>query len=441
MTRLLWMLLPLLAPIAAAGIAVAAEFYPTPEFEDHPIPISVPSDPDSVQWQALDAAALLGALSLATYFVLVNRSRRGLFLLTIASLIWFGFVRKGCICPIGSIQNVAWAVFDPTYSIPAVAVFFFALPLIFTLFFGRTFCAAVCPLGAVQELVAIRPIRVPRWLDQALGLFPFVYLGIAVAAAATGTAFLICRYDPYVAFFRLGGSVNMLIFGGCMLLIGLFVGRPYCRYLCPYGAVLGLLSKVSKRHASITPTDCIQCRLCEDVCPYEAIREPTVARPADQRGPMRVRLVLTLALLPVLVGLGACLGYLSGVPLARLHPDVRLEEQIQLEELGLATETTDQIDAFRETGRPVESLYKDADQVRGHFHTVGIWLGAWVGLVLGVKLVQLSIRRRRDDYETDRGKCVSCSRCYWYCPHEQLRLGIIQDVSELVDMEGLRTKD
>ena len=72
----------------------------------------------------------------------------------------------------------------------------------FTLFFGRTFCAAVCPLGAVQELVAVRPVKVPRWLDQALGLLAYVYLGAAVMFAATGTAFLICRYDPFVGFFR-----------------------------------------------------------------------------------------------------------------------------------------------------------------------------------------------------------------------------------------------
>ena len=51
---------------------------------------------------------------------------------------------------------------------------------------------------------------------------------------------------------------------------------------------------------------------------------------------------------------------------------------------------------------------------------------AWVGLVIGVKLVHLSIRRRREEYVPDRAGCVSCGRCFWYCPGEQARLGLIQ---------------
>jgi ferredoxin len=47
-------------------------------------------------------------------------------------------------------------------------------------------------------------------------------------------------------------------------------------------------------------------------------------------------------------------------------------------------------------------------------------------LVLGGKLVQLSLRRRREEFEPDKGNCVSCGRCFWYCPHEQLRLGLIE---------------
>ncbi len=125
----------------------------------------------------LDVAALAAGLSLASYFAIKKRSRRGLFLLTIASLAWFGFWRKGCICPIGAIQNVTLAVCDSSYIVPLSAAAFFILPLVFTLFFGRTFCAAVCPLGAVQELVAVRPVQTPVWLDHALGLLAYVYLG------------------------------------------------------------------------------------------------------------------------------------------------------------------------------------------------------------------------------------------------------------------------
>ena len=56
----------------------------------------------------------------------------------------------------------------------------------------------------------------------------------------------------------------------------------------------------------------------------------------------------------------------------------------------------------------------------------GGWFGAWVGLVVGVKLIHLSVRRRRTDYQPDRTACVSCGRCFWYCPGEQARRGWIE---------------
>jgi len=436
MTAVLSRFVPFVLVVVAAAAASGADLIPTPNFSDHEIPFSTQPSAPSPWYEYFDVAALAVALALASYFALVSRSRKGLFLLTIVSLAWFGFWRKGCVCAIGATQNVALAVCDPTYVIPVSVVAFFTLPLIFTLFFGRTFCAAVCPLGAVQELVAVHPIRVPKWLDHALGLIPYLYLGAAVAFAATGTAFLICRYDPFVGFFRLSGSVNMLVFGGCLLVIGLFVGRPYCRYLCPYGAILGLLSKVSKWHARIPPEECINCRLCEDVCPYEAIQPPTVDQPAIERPAARRRLVILLLVLPVLIGGSAYLGSLLAVPMSRLHGRVRLAEQVEAEEAGTVEGTTDASDAFRNTGEPVKELYEEVISLRTTFRTLGICLGAWVGLVIGVKLIHLSIRRRRVDYQIDRTGCVSCARCFWYCPCEQLRLGLIKDVSELTGEAG-----
>ncbi len=224
-------------------------------------------------------------------------------------------------------------MFDSSYAVPLAAVVFLALPLVFTLLFGRTFCAAVCPLGAVQELVAVRPVRTPLWLDHALGLLAYVYLGAAVLFAATDTAFLICRYDPFVAMFRMSGELNMLVLGGCFLALGVFVGRPYCRYLCPYGAILGLASRVAKWHVQIPPEECIQCRLCEDACPYNAIREPTVAQSgaAAPRRPAAIGPAVG-----AVAGADRCgrrlLGSRLGVPLARLHPTVQLAAQLRTEQ-------------------------------------------------------------------------------------------------------------
>ena len=174
--------------LTMAGDA-CAELIPTPNFSDHDIPSTRVVEAPSVVWNAVDVGVLLVALSLASYFALVVRSRKYLLWLSVASLLWFGFWRRGCVCPIGATQNVTLATFDGTYVVPISVVAFFVLPLIFTVFFGRTFCASVCPLGAVQELVSVRNVRVPRWLDQALSVIPYVYLGLAVTLAATGKTF------------------------------------------------------------------------------------------------------------------------------------------------------------------------------------------------------------------------------------------------------------
>ena len=416
------------------GVVMADEspelMFPVPEFSDHPIPTaSVPEVQGEVA-AVLDVAILFVALCLASYFTLVSRSRRNVLLLTIASLLWFGFWRQGCVCPVGATQNVALAIFDPTYVVPLTVVAFFVLPLVFTLFFGRTFCASVCPLGAMQELLAVRSIRVPRWLDHSLGLVAYIYLGAAVIFAATKTGFIICRYDPFIPFFRLGANTDMLLFGSSILLISVFVGRPYCRYLCPYGAILRVLSCFSKWRLSIPPDTCINCQLCEDVCPYGAIHPPTVTQSPERRRKGKRRFVAALMAAPVVVLVFWWLGTALAVPLSQWHPESRLAEQVRLEELGQAETTTEASDAFRGSGRSVEQLYQSALSRRNDFVTLGGLLGAWTGLVIGFKLIHLSVRRRRDDYQADRAGCVSCGRCYWYCPVEKVRLGLISDVSE-----------
>ena len=115
------------------------------------------------------------------------------------------------------------------------------------------------------------------------------------------------------------------------------------------------------------------------------------------------------------------------------------EENLTVEELHvireLLTEIRDmqreQLDHYRTSVESSLTLQRKSVLVQ-RFVTLGALLGAWTGCVIGIKLVHLSSRRRRDDYQADRAGCVSCGRCYWYCPVERGRIGLIKDVSEMV---------
>jgi len=422
-------LLGMAVSLILCGETIGVERFPPPDFveTDHVIPSPTSPSPRQDVYEYIDAAVLLVALALASYLVLKKRSRRAIFALTVFSLLYFGFWRKGCVCPIGAIQNIVFSIFDPDYAVPIVVVVFFLLPLIFTLFFGRTFCAAVCPLGAIQDMVLAQPVSVPVWLESALRLFAYIYLAAAVLMAATGSAFVICRYDPFVSIFRLSGSLNILILGGCLLLIGVFIGRPYCRFLCPYGVILRQMSRLSKWRVKITPDECIQCRLCEDSCPFGAIRKPSTQWPAQEYHVAKKRLALLLLLLPVLVFLGGWAGSgLKGVT-SRAHETVRLAEQIYMEETGETEEITDASTAFRATGQKINELYEQASDIRTRFEFGGWILGCFIGLVIGLKLIGLSVWRQRTDYEADRASCLACGRCYESCPKEQVRLKKIKE--------------
>lgn len=396
---------------------------PPPDFGNaYTIPETTVPEPPSALMDYLDVGVLVLALALAAWFSLKTRSRRALFVLSILSLIYFGFYRKGCVCAVGSVQNVVLTFFDQTYSAAPVVLLFFALPLLFTLFFGRGFCASVCPLGAVQEIVLLRPLRLPVWLQKALGLLAYIYLGAAILYAATGSAFLICRYDPFVSFFRYSGSLNLMVLGFAFLFMSIFIGRPYCRFLCPYGVLLNWFSKLSKWRVTVTPAECVNCRLCEDACPFGAIQPSTLKEQPVSRKSGKPRLALLCLLLPLLIVLGGWLGDMLGIPLARGNPTVQLAERITLEKEGLVEGTTDASDAFRDSGKKETVLIKEAQAVQGDFRLGALLLGGFLGLILGLKLIALSVRRARPDYEPDKGGCFACGRCYQYCPVEKDRI-------------------
>lgn len=409
------------------NVVFGAERFPPPDFEEsgHKLPSTdqiTDVTPRKNIFEYIDVAVLVIGLSLSSYLVLKKRSRRAIFMLMIFSLLYFGFYRKGCICPIGAIQNFILSIFDNDYVIPITAVAFFILPLVFTLFFGRTFCAAVCPLGGIQDLVLFRPVSVPQWLESALRLFAYIYLAASVLFAATGSAFIICRYDPFISFFRISGDMNLLILGACFLITGMFIGRPYCRFICPYGVILRQFSRLSKWKVTITPDECIKCRLCEDACPFGVITKPTVEWPQASYSRSKKLLGLLILLLPVLVLLGGWAGSGLSYSWPRMHANVRLAERVYLENEGQVEGTTDASLAFRATGKPIEELYDEASAIRKQFECGGWLFGGFIGFITGLKLIIPSIRKKRTDFQAERAGCLACGRCFSFCPKEHVRL-------------------
>ena len=409
--------------LAIATSSYAVQRFPPPQFDTpHPIPTITTPAPKAASMELIDVAVLAAALSVAAWLVHKKRSRGWIVALMLFSLAYFGFWRQGCICAVGSIGNVTLAIFDRTYVLPLTVLAFFLLPILFTLFFGRVFCGSVCPLGMIQDLVLVRPLHVPAWLEAALRLMAWLYLGLAILMAATASAFIICRDDPFVAFFRFGANPQLWVISIAFLLVSLFVGRPYCRFFCPYGLILRQLGRLSKYRVTVTPDECIHCRLCEDACPFGAIDKPTADWPERQRSKAKGRVRLLILLLPILLVVGAWLGHRAAPALAaQFNATVQLANRLRLEEAGLVQNTTDESDAFRTTGRSIDSLYVQAEAKGRQFALGAALLGIAMGLLCGLTLIRTHICTRRDDYEAHRAGCFACGRCFMSCPREHLR--------------------
>ena len=399
-------------------IAVAQEQrFPRPEFETgYAFPTHQLLNQRGPLWEYLDVTVLILALSAAAWLAIKKRSRQGLVWLSLFSLAYFGFFRQGCICSVGSIQNTSMALFNSNYAIPLTALLFFMVPLIFALLFGRVFCAGVCPLGAIQELTGFRMVQVPKKIEKILTAIPFVYLGLAVLYSATASQFVICRFDPFVGIFRIDAPYTMIIFGALLLLAGIFVNRPYCRYLCPYGVILGIFSRFSVKHLTITPAECRNCTLCESGCPYNVILQSDPPKVVKEAGTAPKISIASYAMVVVLAIAGGVIFYNMAPALSGLNMNVSLAREIRLEkERGIEAVSKAAV-AYLESGMTEEELFSEEEAVIGRFRRSSPWVGIFLGLSLGMGLLGRASRKIRTDYVPDRGKCVSCGKCFKYCP-------------------------
>jgi NosR/NirI family transcriptional regulator, nitrous oxide reductase regulator len=209
----------------------------------------------------------------------------------------------------------------------------------------------------------------------------------------------------------------MVVAGGLLLLLGTVVGRPYCRFLCPYGVLLEWAARLAWRRTSITPANCIVCRLCESACPYDAIEKPEQA-PKDNglAGGAAWRLVAALALLPLLAAVGGWAGGRLGPRLGASHPTLQVANAILADQQPQGWLATTRVDAFAESGAPLEPFVAEARQTHLRLVGLGRGFGLFLGAAIGLQLVALARRVVHDDYRPDPGTCLSCGRCFRYCP-------------------------
>jgi len=151
-----------------------------------------------------------------------------------------------------------------------------------SMYWGRRFCGYICPFGTVQEIIAdLNPLtkkrkqlHVPDKLHKFLNMGKYIILFITIVAVFRSVQFIYMKFCPVLA---VSHPQNITIYSILTLFIifvvGFFLNRFWCRYLCPYAALMNIFQfigrtlriKSNRIHAS--EDNCIDCRLCTKSCP------------------------------------------------------------------------------------------------------------------------------------------------------------------------------
>jgi len=188
--------------------------------------------------------------------------------------------------PIAGLMNLKY--FFTTGRIPAVhpaAMYLFGAFLLMSLALKKAFCSWLCPVGTFSEALGAlgrrlfkRNLHLPKAVDITLRSLKYILLGffVAIIGAMSAEELLGFMNSPYglmadvkmLNFFR-GISLAAGIVVVLLVLLSVVIQNFWCRYLCPYGALLGLASSLSPVKIRRDLNTCIDCAKCAHACPSQ----------------------------------------------------------------------------------------------------------------------------------------------------------------------------
>jgi polyferredoxin len=186
--------------------------------------------------------------------------------------------------PIAALMNLkALALTGRVPASHPAGMFLLLAFLAISLLLRKAFCGWLCPVGALSEYLwragrrmFRRKFVLPRWADLPLRSLKYVLLALFGYAVASMSVEAIEAFlgGPYGAiadvkmlnFFRHLGPLGAAVLAG-LLVASIFVQNFWCRYLCPYGALMGLGALASPVGIRREPDACIDCAKCAKACP------------------------------------------------------------------------------------------------------------------------------------------------------------------------------
>jgi len=227
--------------------------------------------------QALDLTmfSAFATLALVGFF----RKSEPLKWITMATaVVYLGFARSQLITIVNVFGLIQWNL--PVFRHNMTWYLFAIFTVVTTVLWGRMYCGRVCAFGAMTQLLdkivpaGIR-FEVPLRIDRRAGYIKYGLLGVTVLYFLVTKNISIYRYVEPFWMFSLQASTGMWLGLGVLLVATVFVRNLYCRFLCPVGAFLGLLSNLTvfriKRWS-----ECNTCKICEKTCEWGAIRGPRI---------------------------------------------------------------------------------------------------------------------------------------------------------------------